>query len=103
VGFEPTTQGLKVPCSATELPARTRSVADAEVDAAADSSIDAWRSRRWRRNIIVGSDARGARYSEKPNCCRSDLFDRARSASARSVATISVRVAPSPVIAWYWA
>ena len=28
VGFEPTTQGLKVPCSATELPARARSVAD---------------------------------------------------------------------------
>jgi molybdopterin-binding protein len=28
VGFEPTTKGLKVPCSATELPARGRSVAD---------------------------------------------------------------------------
>src|SRR5438094_892126 len=28
VGFEPTTQGLKVPCSASELPARAASVLD---------------------------------------------------------------------------
>src|SRR5205809_4528575 len=69
VGFEPTTQGLKVPCSASELPARAASVADGRTVAASlmtpygtlYSSIDAFRSRRWRRKVTDGSSARALR------------------------------------------